>query len=133
MAEEVASSLCGTTSALKRSPATASPSLANLVAIMSREGVEAVADRILEALRPTGSTLLFAYTELAELGASTGWHPPLMTDDWWLDAVEASTPTGVEGTFQDAMGWGHWGFHCRRSTTTHASGDTVSLAPPPPR
>ena len=87
-----------------------SPSLANLVAIMSREGVEAVADRILEALRPTGSTLLFAYTELAELGAPTGWYPPLITDDWWLDAVEASTPTSVEETFQDAMGWGHWGF-----------------------
>ena len=87
-----------------------SPPLANLVAIMSSSGVEAVADRVLECLRPAGSTLLIAHAELAALGEPHDWHPPPVTDDWWLDAVEAGVGNDVEGTFQEPMGWGHWGF-----------------------
>jgi TIR domain-containing protein len=87
-----------------------SPSLANLVAIMSSVGVEPVADRILNLLRPAGSTLLIAHAELSKLGEPHDWHPPLVTDDWWLDAVESSVRNDVEGTFQEPMGWGHWGF-----------------------
>jgi len=40
-----------------------SPSLANLVALQSRDGVEVVAERIRAALRPAGSALLFAHAE----------------------------------------------------------------------
>lgn len=87
-----------------------SPPLANLVAIMSSAGVEAVADRILECLRPAGSTLLIAHAELSALGEPRGWHPPPVTDDWWLDVVEAGAGNDAEGTFQEPMGWGHWGF-----------------------
>jgi TIR domain len=87
-----------------------SPSLANLVAIMSSDGVEVVADRVLKVLRPAGSTLLLAHAELTELGQPHGWEPPIVTDDWWLDAVEANAKDDLEGTFQEAMGWGHWGF-----------------------
>jgi hypothetical protein len=87
-----------------------SPSLANLVALMSSTGVEAVADRILNLLRPAGSTLLIAHSELSKLGEPHDWHPPVVTDDWWLDASEASVTNDVEGTFQEPMGWGHWGF-----------------------
>lgn len=87
-----------------------SPSLANLVAIKSEDGIEAAADRILSVLRPTGSTLLFAYAELSKLCEPYGWKPQIVTDDWWLDAVEASVANDVEGTFQEPMGWGHWGF-----------------------
>jgi hypothetical protein len=78
-----------------------SPSLANLVAIMSSVGVEPVADRILNLLRPAGSTLLIAHAELSKLGEPHDWHPPLVTDDWWLDAVESSVRNDVEGTFQE--------------------------------
>jgi TIR domain len=67
-----------------------SPSLANLVAIVSTVGVDAVADRVLNLLRPAGSTLLIARAELSRLGESHGWQPPIVTDDWWLDVVEAS-------------------------------------------
>ncbi|HEV2258173.1 MAG TPA: toll/interleukin-1 receptor domain-containing protein [Streptosporangiaceae bacterium] len=87
-----------------------SPPLANLVAIMSSAGVEAVADRILKLLRPAGSTLLIAHAELSVLGGPHSWHPPPVTDDWWLDAVEAGVKNDLEGTFQEPMGWGHWGF-----------------------
>ena len=87
-----------------------SPSLANLVAIISTTGVEPVADRILDVLRPAGSTLLVAHAELSKLGEPQGWHPPIVTDDWWLDAAESSAKNDAEGDWQEAMGWGHWGF-----------------------
>ena len=73
-----------------------SPSLANLVALQSTDGIEAVADRLLAALRPTGSTLLFAHEELSELGKPLGWNPPVVTSDWWLDVIEASARADPE-------------------------------------
>lgn len=88
----------------------AQPVAGNLIAIKSEEGIEAAADHILNVLRPTGSTLLFAYAELSKLSEPYGWQPHIVTDDWWLDAIEASAGNDVEGTFQEAMGWGHWGF-----------------------
>lgn len=78
-----------------------SPSLANLVAIVSTAGVDAVADRILNLLRPAGSTLLIAHAELSKLGEPHVWQPPIVTDDWWLDVVEASV---------QSHGKGRWGF-----------------------
>ena len=92
-----------------------SPSLANLVAISSTVGVEVIADRILNLLRPSGSTLLIAHAELSKLGERHDWHPPVVTDDWWLDAVEVSGQNDVEGTFQEALGWAHWGFPLPRA------------------
>jgi hypothetical protein len=87
-----------------------SPSLANLIALNSSKGVDAVADGIRDALRPTGSTLLFAHAELTELGEPHNWYPPTVTDDWWLDVAGASTKGDVEGTFLEPVGWGRWGF-----------------------
>jgi hypothetical protein len=87
-----------------------SPSLANLVALQSRNGVEAVADQILKVLRPAGSALLFARAELIEMGARLEWTPPIVTDDWWLDVAEANARNNDEGYFLEATGWGHWGF-----------------------
>jgi hypothetical protein len=83
-----------------------SPPLANLYAVNTGEGLDAVVAAILRRLRPAGSTLLHARDELVELG----YTPPVVTDDWWLDVVEASASNDVEGTFQESMGWGRWGF-----------------------
>jgi hypothetical protein len=87
-----------------------SPSLANLVAIRSSVGVEAVADSILKLLRPAGSALLIAHAELSKLGEPHNWHPPLVTDDWWLDAIEVSGRSGVTGTLQGPIGGSRWSF-----------------------
>lgn len=76
-----------------------SPSLANLVTLRSSDGIEATADRIASLLRSTGSALLFAYEELSELGKPLSWYPPVVTDDWWLDVVEASAKTDAEESF----------------------------------
>lgn len=84
-----------------------SPSLANIVAISSSRGLESVVAGLLQVLRPAGSTLVIARDVLVEIGYS---KPPVVTDDWWLDVVEASVSNPVEGTFQEGSGWGRWGF-----------------------
>lgn len=89
-----------------RDIAAASPTLADLVAIPTDAGIENVADRLLKVLRPEGSTLIIARDLLIRYGLD----PPAITDDWWLDMAEASASNPVEDTFQEAMGWGHWGF-----------------------
>jgi TIR domain-containing protein len=83
-----------------------SPPLADKVAIASRGGPDDVARRLLELIHPRGSTLLIARDLVLDFGGA----PPVVTDDWWLDAVEASASNPVEDTFQSASGWGRWGF-----------------------
>lgn len=83
-----------------------SPSLADKYAIPTSLGIERVAAKLLEVLHPEGSTLLIARDMLLDFGCD----PPVVTDDWWLEVVEASAANPLEGTFQDPMGWGRWGF-----------------------
>jgi hypothetical protein len=101
-----------------------SPPLANLVALQSRDGVERVAERIRAALRPAGSTLLFAHAELTELGEPLNWHPPVVTDDWWLDGIEASAK------IHDARLLGRrWGFPLpKHRTEARARGHRLAKA-----
>ena len=83
-----------------------SPPLADKVAISSAGGLDHVVSELLKAIRPEGSTLLIA----RDLLLAMGHDPPVVTDDWWLEVVEFSGSNPVEGTFQDAICWGHWGF-----------------------
>jgi hypothetical protein len=83
-----------------------SPSLADKIATESRFGIEHVVTTLLRVLKPEGSTLLIARDILIE----KGMIPPVVTDDWWLDVVAFSAANPVEGTFQEASGWGRWGF-----------------------
>jgi len=80
--------------------------LADKVALHSNKGLDYVISQLLKTIQPEGSTLIFARDRLLEFG----YEPPVVTDDWWLDAVEASASNDMEGTFQEAMGWGRWGF-----------------------
>lgn len=83
-----------------------SPSLADKVAIESIKGLDYVVSQLLKIVKPDGSTLLIARDILLEYG----YDPPAITDDWWLDVIEFSASNPVEGTFQEASGWGRWGF-----------------------
>ncbi len=83
-----------------------SPSLADILAIKSSAGLNAVVARLLGKIHPTGSTLIHARDYLINIGH----EPPVISDDWWLDVVEHSASNDAEGTFQEAMGWGRWGF-----------------------
>lgn len=83
-----------------------SPPLADKVAIKSDKGLNSVVAQILQVIKPEGSTLLIARDILLKYS----YNPPVVTDDWWLDVIEYSASNPVEATFQEASGWGRWGF-----------------------
>ena len=85
---------------------TFSPPLADKIAILSAKGLNYVVSQLLKTIQPEGSTLLIARDRLLQFG----YEPSVVTDDWWLDVVEFSASNDMEGTFQEAMGWGRWGF-----------------------
>jgi len=100
-------------------------SLADKTAVDSKLGLKEVARRLLDVLRPEGSTLITA----RDIIIGFGYEPPVVTDDWWLDAVEASAGNAVEGTFQEAMGWGRWGFPLPpKSTIPSERGERLAWA-----
>lgn len=84
-----------------------SPSLAGRVAVASAEGLQKVADAILRAVHPQGSPLLVARDTLLEYGLT----PPVITDSYWLDVVEASNRVpGAGATIPQHSHWGRWSF-----------------------
>jgi hypothetical protein len=101
------------------------PPLADKVAVSSLRGLEHVARQLLHTIKPQGSTLLVARDRLIELG----FEPPVVTDDWWLDLVEFSAGNDAEETWQEQMGWGHWGFPLPpRSTVPSEKGERLAIA-----
>ncbi len=61
-----------------------SPSLADLVAISSASGIEAVVSDLLKKIRPSESPLNIARDFLFD----NGCIPPVIKDEWWLDIIE---------------------------------------------
>lgn len=83
-----------------------SPPLADTVAIDSSIGLDLVVRRLAEAIRPTGSPLIVARDRLIELGV----QPPVVTDEWWLDVVEATNREPVGGFVPQQEHWDRWSF-----------------------
>jgi hypothetical protein len=61
-----------------------SPSIADIYSISSSLGIEYVVQKLLEIIKPEGSSLTHAYHILDELG----YNPPPVTEEWWLDVIE---------------------------------------------
>lgn len=61
-----------------------SPPLADVLAVSTARGIDAVATELLKKLRPNESPLIVARDFLI----SKGLVPPVVTDEWWLDLVE---------------------------------------------
>jgi TIR domain len=61
-----------------------SPPLADVFAVSSARGMEAVVNELLKKLRPEESPLIVARDFLINKGVP----PPIVTDEWWLDIVE---------------------------------------------
>ncbi len=61
-----------------------SPTLADLRAAVSAEGISTVVAQLLKNLRPESDPLVVARNILIEKGLS----PPIVSDEWWLDIVE---------------------------------------------
>jgi hypothetical protein len=82
-----------------------SPSLSNIVAITSNDPTVASSE-VLRVLRPRPTTVEIARSVLE----ANGYPAPTLSDDWWLEAASLSAEAPGEGTFQEASGWGWWGF-----------------------
>ena len=83
-----------------------SPPLADAFAINSAQGVEQVAAKVAEVAKPRGSPLITARDMLIERGV----NPPVVTDEWWLDVVEASNREYPWGYVMHREHWGRWSF-----------------------
>lgn len=93
-----------------------SPSLADKLALNAATDLDEVVARLVDAIRPRGSTLVAARDFLID----KGFEPPVVTDDWWLDVAAAAESNDMEGTWQEPMGWGRWGFPLPDSTNDPA-------------
>jgi hypothetical protein len=61
-----------------------SPPLADVYAVSTAQGMDAVLNELLKRLRPEESPLITARDFLINMGVS----PPVITDEWWLDLLE---------------------------------------------
>jgi len=84
-----------------------SPSLAGRKAVSSSQGIDKVISEILDVIHPKGSPLIIARDYLLEWGVK----PPVITDEYWLNVVEASNRSPGMGTIipEEAI-WGRWSF-----------------------
>ncbi|MHB9026295.1 MAG: TIR domain-containing protein [Armatimonadota bacterium] len=102
-----------------------SPSLANIVAIISFDDPDRTTAEVLKVLRPRPSAVEIA----REILTDNGFPAPLLSDDWWLDAAVWSAPTFGEGTFQEASSWGWWGFPLpSEGDSSEAKGERIAWA-----
>jgi hypothetical protein len=63
-----------------------SPPLADIVAVSSDRGLDYVVGELLRVLQPDESALVVARNLIID----RGYEPPVISDDWWLDALEGS-------------------------------------------
>jgi hypothetical protein len=84
-----------------------SPPLAGRKAALSSTGIEKVVQEIVGVIRPQGSPLIVARDLLLRHGIT----PPVITDEYWLDVVEASNRGPAYGAHipENTM-WGRWSF-----------------------
>lgn len=84
-----------------------SPPLADRKAVESTKGIDMVCRELLKKLRPKESPLIIARDTLIRYGM----NPPVVTDEWWLDVVEASNRVPNGGfTVPETSCWGRWTF-----------------------
>lgn len=84
-----------------------SPSLAGRVAIKSSVGLSRIVKEILDIVRPQESPLIVARDLLLEWGIT----PPVITDSYWLDVVEASNRLpGFGAQIPAEASWDLWSF-----------------------
>lgn len=83
-----------------------SPMLADLRAVASDRGIDALVKELLRVVRPDGSPLVMARDRLIGFGL----EPPVVTDEWWLDIVTASHREPAVGMMPMNESWGGWTF-----------------------
>jgi hypothetical protein len=84
-----------------------SPPLADTVAISSSRDLHEICRELAKKLRPDESPLIAAREELIRHGV----EPPIISDEWWLDIIEASNRIPNGGAYiPPESTWGGWTF-----------------------
>jgi hypothetical protein len=84
-----------------------SPSLAGRKAVLSSMGMDKIVSEIITVIHPNGSPLIIARDIMLEWGLT----PPVITDQYWLNVVEASNRLpGFGGGIPDTSIWNRWSF-----------------------
>jgi hypothetical protein len=84
-----------------------SPSLANKKAALSKNGLKNILREIMGVIHPQGSPLISARDVLIEWGVT----PPVVTDEYWIDVIEASNRANSFGAIiPENSIWGRWTF-----------------------
>ena len=84
-----------------------SPILADIVGIPTNNGINKVAQAVLKVVKPQGSPLIIARDILLK----HKYKPPIVTDEWWLNVVEASNAVdNFWGMVEPEKCWGRWSF-----------------------
>jgi hypothetical protein len=101
-----------------------SPALAGRKAVLSSEGIAKVVQEILAVTHPQESPLIIARDFLLEWGVT----PPVITDQYWLDVVEASNRVpGFGAVVPEASSWRRWSFPLPpKETDSHAWGERLA-------
>lgn len=82
-----------------------SPPMAGRIAALSSKGIDHVVAKILNIIRPQGNPFIRARDALIEWGVM----PPVITDEYWLDVVEASNRIpGYGAHIPEESHWGRW-------------------------
>jgi hypothetical protein len=126
----------------RRNVARYAPSLAGRKAALSSSGEHKVVTEILGVIRPQGSPLI----EARDILLGRGVVPPVITDEYWLDVVEASNRLpGYGAAIPNECTWDTWSFPLPSSSrgerlawtalqmrwTAAAERDSVTLLSPP--
>lgn len=99
-----------------------SPPLADLVAVSTEKGLNEVVRRIVEVVRPQGSPLVIARDLLFDYGVAV----PVVTDEWWLDVVEASNREPPWGFMSHQQHWGRWTFPLPHKNNSKERGERLA-------
>jgi len=84
-----------------------SPSLANKKAALSKNGMKNIIKEIMGVIHPQGSPLISARDILIDWGVT----PPVVTDEYWIEIIEASNRANSFGTLiPENSIWGRWSF-----------------------
>ncbi|HJV21349.1 MAG TPA: toll/interleukin-1 receptor domain-containing protein [Holophagaceae bacterium] len=84
-----------------------SPPLADVFSIHSKDGIRKIVRKLIQTIRPQESPLVVARDELIYWGL----NPPVISDEWWLDVIEASNKVSSAGfSVPESSTWGRWTF-----------------------
>ncbi len=99
--------------------------LADRKAVSSSIGIARIVQEVYKVIHPQGSPLIEARDILLEYGLT----PPVITDKYWLDIVEASNRVpGYGAVIPEQSSWGRWSFPLPPKENAQQWGERLAFA-----